>query len=77
MSDYAPYIPTPPPGWSIGPNGEQISPDGEVAEAGSAPTGAFPVLSTLAGVVAGKMIGKSTTAMVAGGIIGYWLKPLE
>ncbi len=81
-------IPSVPPGWSIGPQGEPISPEGQVYAPGTtfdvarnpvAPGGltGFPVLSTLAGGVAGKMIGKSTNAMIAGAILGYWTKILE
>jgi len=80
-------IPSVPPGWSIGPSGEPISPDGQVYPPGTAfdasgmpvvaGTGKIPVLSTAAGAVAGHLFGKSTGWMIAGGILGFWLKPLE
>lgn len=83
MAGYVPYIHTPPPGWSVDEMGQPIPPEGvqvdemgNVIEGGPQMTG-FPVLSVLGGAVAGKMIGKSTTALVAGGIIGFWLRPLE
>ncbi len=78
--------PSVPPGWSIGPNGEPISPDGQVYPPGTgfdssgmpvAPGTKLPVLSTAAGAVAGHLFGKSTGWTIAGGILGYWLKPLE
>lgn len=88
MADYVPAVPH---GWSIGQQGEPISPEGQAYAPGTtfdaagnpvspgATTG-FPVLSTLAGVAAAKIFApeaKATAWMVAGGIIGYWLRPLE
>jgi hypothetical protein len=80
-------IPSVPPGWSVGPSGESISPDGQVYpagtsfDAGGAPVaagiGQLPILSTAAGAVAGHLFGKSTGWTIAGGILGFWLKPLE
>lgn len=82
-----------PPGWQMGPNGEVVSPDGSQvlppgttfdAAGNPVPPGGFtgfPVLSTLAGAVGGKMLApsseKATTYMVAGAILGYWTKILE
>ncbi|TAK97594.1 MAG: hypothetical protein EPO08_21065 [Rhodospirillaceae bacterium] len=80
-------VPSVPPGWSVGPSGEPISPDGQVYPPGTsfdaagapaaAGTGKLPVLSTAAGAVAGHLFGKSAGWTIAGGILGFWLKPLE
>jgi hypothetical protein len=72
----------------VGPGGEAIAPDGQVYPPGTSfdangmpvtagASGQLPILSTAAGAVAGHLFGKSTGWTIAGGILGFWLKPLE
>jgi len=81
-------VPSVPPGWSVGPSGEPISPDGQVYPPGTAfdasgapvaagASGQLPFLSIAGGAVAGHLFGKSIGWTIAGGILGFWLKPLE
>ena len=79
----APFIPTPPAGWSIGPDGSWIDPQGGTHAPG---TGATPAASDLplasmavvgaVGYYLGKPRGEANLWAGVGAALGYFFKPI-